>query len=201
MDIDVVEDTVYLDIPLTLVTTPKEINQGMGLKTFTRSLARRKKTTIIGQQASDAEEEISHYSLYNCDTPEELKESYAHHTDTRDTIRNFYYNKSNIKRKRRLKLSKRRYYDKSASVERKFSGSNKPIMFIGDRDHGFGSKIKGHQKFGGFIKQDKHGQNTPTLITNEYNSSQTCLFRFNKLSHPVSVTTNKFLLQEELLSA
>lgn len=64
-------------------------------------------------------------------------------------------------------------------------------MFIGDRGHGFGSCIKGHQRFGGFKKQNKHGQNTPTLITNEYNSSQTCLFCFNKLSHPVSAVTNK----------
>ncbi|KAI9264659.1 hypothetical protein EDC94DRAFT_605976 [Helicostylum pulchrum] len=30
-------------------------------------------------------------------------------------------------------------------------------MFTGDRGHGIGSSIKGHQRFGGFQKQNKHG--------------------------------------------
>ncbi|KAF1801365.1 hypothetical protein V8B55DRAFT_1130901 [Mucor lusitanicus] len=30
------------------------------------------------------------------------------------------------------------------------------------------------------------GMDIPTIITNEYNSSQTCLFCFRKLCHPVS---------------
>ncbi|KAI9260951.1 hypothetical protein EDC94DRAFT_610358 [Helicostylum pulchrum] len=54
----------------------------------------------------------------------------------------------------------------------------------------------GHQRFGGFQKQNKHGQNTPTLVTNEYNSSQTCLFCFDKLSHPVSVTADKITISK-----
>ncbi|EPB84660.1 hypothetical protein HMPREF1544_08603 [Mucor circinelloides 1006PhL] len=51
--------------------------------------------------------------------------------------------------------------------------------------HGVGSRIKGHQRFGGTWKQEIHGRYTPTVITNEYNSSQTCLFCFRKLSHPL----------------
>lgn len=51
-------------------------------------------------------------------------------------------------------------------------------MSIGDRDHRIGSLVKGHQRFGGFQKQNQHGRNTPTIIANEYNS----LFCFNKLS-------------------
>ncbi|KAI9256864.1 hypothetical protein EDC94DRAFT_616002 [Helicostylum pulchrum] len=67
-------------------------------------------------------------------------------------------------------------------------------MFIGDRGHGIVSSIKGHQRFGGFQKQNKHGQNTLTLVTNEYNSSQTCLFCFDKLFHPVSATADKITI-------
>ena len=59
------------------------------------------------------------------------------------------------------------------------------MMFVGDRGHGVGSRIKGHQRFGGTWKQEIHGRYTPTVITNEYNSSQTCLFCFRKLSHPL----------------
>ncbi|KAI8054903.1 hypothetical protein BDF21DRAFT_349641 [Thamnidium elegans] len=71
-------------------------------------------------------------------------------------------------------------------------------MLIGDRDHGFGSAIKRHQRFSDSKKQKKkQGKSTPTLITNEYNSSQTCLFCFNKLSHPVSTTANKISAASE----
>lgn len=190
MDIDVAEDKAYLDLPPTLVTTPRDINQGTGLKTYTRSLTRKKKTTLIGHQVLDAEEELSRHSLYNSKTPEELEESYTIHTNARNILREFYYSRSNCSNKRRLELKKRRYYDKNAAFERKFSGKNNPVMFVGDRGFGIGSSIKGHQRFGGFQKQDRHGRNTATLITNEYNSSQTCLFCFNKLSHPVSAADN-----------
>ncbi|KAG2228782.1 hypothetical protein INT48_000916 [Thamnidium elegans] len=182
MDVDDVEDMVYLQLPPTLVITSKYMNQGTGLKTYSRSLIRKKKTTLIGHQELDGEEELSRHSLYHCDTPEELEQSYTRYANARDTQRKFYYNRSNCNRKRRIKLSKRQYCDKTAK---------KPIMFIGDRDHGIGSFIKGHRRFGGFKKQNKHGQNTSTLITNEYNSSQTWLFCFNKLSRPVSAAADK----------
>ncbi|KAI8064880.1 hypothetical protein BDF21DRAFT_454989 [Thamnidium elegans] len=162
MDVDDVEDIVYLQLPPTLVITSKYMNQGTGLKTYSRSLIRKKKTTLIGHQELDGEEELSRHSLYHCDTPEELEQSYTRYANARDTQRKFYYNRSNCNRKRRIKLSKRQYCDKTAK---------KPIMFIGDRDHGIGSFIKGHRRFGGFKKQNKHGQNTSTLITNEDKAS------------------------------
>ncbi|KAI8643815.1 hypothetical protein BD408DRAFT_384896 [Parasitella parasitica] len=64
-------------------------------------------------------------------------------------------------------------------------------MFVGDRGHGFGSRIKGHRQFGGFWKQQRHSRYTPTLITNEHNTSQTCVFCFHKLSHPVAALNGK----------
>jgi hypothetical protein len=71
-----------------------------------------------------------------------------------------------------------------AAQERAFTQSKAPIMFIGDRGHGVRSIIKGHQRFGGHWKEKIHGRYTSSLITNEHNSSQTCLFCFKKLAHP-----------------
>ncbi|KAG2229823.1 hypothetical protein INT48_008267 [Thamnidium elegans] len=59
-------------------------------------------------------------------------------------------------------------------------------------------KRKRRDNVGEFKKQNKHGQNTLTLITNEYNSSQTCLFCFNKLSHLVSAATDKISIRRGL---
>ncbi|KAI8641969.1 hypothetical protein BD408DRAFT_483137 [Parasitella parasitica] len=64
-------------------------------------------------------------------------------------------------------------------------------MFVGDRGHGFGSRIKGHRQFDGFWKQQRHGRYTPTLITSEPNKSQTCAFCFHKLFHPVAALNGK----------
>ncbi|KAI9486852.1 MAG: hypothetical protein EXX96DRAFT_475266 [Benjaminiella poitrasii] len=54
-----------------------------------------------------------------------------------------------------------------------------------------GSRLKGHLKYGGNWKPFKNSFYTSVLITNEYNSSQTCLFCYKKLTHPVGAMTNK----------
>ncbi|KAI9482747.1 MAG: hypothetical protein EXX96DRAFT_453159, partial [Benjaminiella poitrasii] len=64
-------------------------------------------------------------------------------------------------------------------------------MFVGDRGLGIGSRLKGHLKYGGNWKPVKNSLFTPVLVTNEHNSSQTCLFCYKKLSHPVGAMTNK----------
>lgn len=56
-------------------------------------------------------------------------------------------------------------------------------MFIGDRGFGVGSNIKKHQRVGGTWKGKLRGSNTKVFVTNEYNSSQTCLYCYRKLSH------------------
>lgn len=72
-DVDHVDDKEYLTLPPTLTVTPKEMNEGLGLKSYTRSLARKKNSTLSGHLVLDAEEELSKHSLQNCNTPEELK--------------------------------------------------------------------------------------------------------------------------------
>ncbi|KAI8091641.1 hypothetical protein BDF21DRAFT_376460 [Thamnidium elegans] len=62
-------------------------------------------------------------------------------------------------------------------------------MFVGDRGYGIGSTIKGHARQGGLWKPKKHSLYSSVCITNEHNSSQTCIFCFKKLFHPISTTT------------
>ncbi|CEP18628.1 hypothetical protein [Parasitella parasitica] len=59
-------------------------------------------------------------------------------------------------------------------------------MLIGNRGHCVGSSIKGHWRFGGHWKEERHARYTPVLITNEHNTSQTCIFCFRKLLHPIA---------------
>ncbi|KAI9477872.1 MAG: hypothetical protein EXX96DRAFT_484224 [Benjaminiella poitrasii] len=64
-------------------------------------------------------------------------------------------------------------------------------MFVGDRGLGIGSRLKGHLRYGGNWKPVKNSLYTSVLVTNEHNSSQTCLFCYKKLTHPVGAMTNK----------
>jgi hypothetical protein len=57
-------------------------------------------------------------------------------------------------------------------------------MFIGDRGYGYGSKIKGHRRFGGFWKQKIHSKYTTVLVTNENKTSQICVYCFSSIVHP-----------------
>ncbi|KAG2202176.1 hypothetical protein INT46_007691 [Mucor plumbeus] len=167
-------DTYNLEcmkLPLSLTIGPKEINQGSGLASYTKSIVQKKKSKIEGHAVLDEEEKLSNYSLYQCQTVGELQEAISHHCNAREKLRSFYYSNSQCKQRRRLELKKRRFYDKLAADERKSSSAKRPIMMIGDRGYGIGSRIKKHQRFGGHWKESRHGLYTPTLITNEYNSS------------------------------
>ncbi len=57
-------------------------------------------------------------------------------------------------------------------------------MFIGNRGYGYGSRIKGHRRFGSFWKQKIHSKYTTVLLTNESKTSQTCVFCFSTIVHP-----------------
>ncbi|CEP14460.1 hypothetical protein [Parasitella parasitica] len=80
----------------------------------------------------------------------------------------------------RLKTPKNKPQEQQRPVAQTSSGSDDK----GDRGHAVVSPFKGHLRFGGHWKELCHSRYTPTLITNEHNSSQTCLWCFSKLSHP-----------------
>ncbi|CEP18896.1 hypothetical protein [Parasitella parasitica] len=144
----------------------------------------------------EAEKLLSGCSIHQSTTTEELDRNYQEHEQCRESVRSFYYSNNQCKRRRHLELSKKRAHDRIAAAERKASGFKEGgkalVMFVGDSGHGLGSHIKGHQRVGGTWKQEIHGRYTPTVITNEYNSSQTCLFCFRKLCHPWKTIGDKF---------
>lgn len=57
-------------------------------------------------------------------------------------------------------------------------------MLIGDRGHCIGSRIKGHNRYGGKWKEIIQAQNTYVCVTNEHMTSQICVFCYNPLHHP-----------------
>ncbi|RCH89595.1 hypothetical protein CU097_009212 [Rhizopus azygosporus] len=72
--------------------------------------------------------------------------------------------------------------------ERRYATSSKKvklIMFIDGRGLDIGPRIKGYMRYGGHWKPLKHSLYTSVCITNEYNTSQTCIYCFQKLSHQV----------------
>jgi len=195
MEIDDIVPAACLKLPESHTVGPQQIAQRTGLTSYMSSLVNKKKRTAAGHQVMEAEERLSGCSIHQSTTVEELDRNYQVHEQCRESVRSFYYSNNQCKRRRHLELSKRRAHDRIAAAEQKASGSKEGgkalVMFIGDRGHGVGSRIKGHQRFGGTWKQEIHGRYTPTVITNEYNSSQTCLFCFRKLSHPMKATDGK----------
>jgi hypothetical protein len=58
-------------------------------------------------------------------------------------------------------------------------------MLIGDKGTCVGSRIKGFLRYGGKWKQRTQGKYTNVCITDEYMTSQTYLYCFSKLDHPI----------------
>lgn len=152
----------------------------------------RAKDSDTGVPVQEIEEELSRHSFVHAKNVQEIDNMYNVYLQHRDQLRNFYYSTSRTKKKRTYELQRRKYIDNLCSMERKYAAFDKktnPIMFIGDRGYGFGSPIKGHLRCGGHWKPIVHSRYTSICITNEHNTSQTCLFCFSKTSHPFRKTT------------
>ncbi|KAL7324571.1 hypothetical protein PS15p_209750 [Mucor circinelloides] len=68
---------------------------------------------------------------------------------------------------------------------------NVPLSFVGDRGYDINSPIKGHMRCGSAWKAKKHIHYGSVIINNEHDTSQTCLFRYSKTSHPQELVTKK----------
>lgn len=62
---------------------------------------------------------------------------------------------------------------------------NKLLMFIGNRGTGASSRIKGLRRYGGKWKENIHSEAVNVCLANENMTSQTCVFCFNRLNHPL----------------
>ncbi|KAL0095657.1 hypothetical protein F4703DRAFT_1789314 [Phycomyces blakesleeanus] len=112
--------------------------------------------------------------------------------DQRRSLRDFYNSPKIINKKRHVEIQQHRYRHHLCRRERlelkhsenKLSSKKPLILFIGDRGTGTGSRIKGFRKYGGKWKQNINGEAVNVCITNECNTSQTCIFCFSPLTNP-----------------
>ncbi|KAF1802593.1 hypothetical protein FB192DRAFT_1281205 [Mucor lusitanicus] len=127
---------------------------------YHKALKQQKKTTLCGRRAATAEQLLSTNSLHSCSTPYELEECVSIHKDNRDAIRSFYYSATQSKKTHQLEWNKQRGQDRIASKERQALAKRDTVrvMFVGDRGHGYGSAIKGHLRFGGHWKEERHAR-------------------------------------------
>ncbi|ORE18855.1 hypothetical protein BCV71DRAFT_234551 [Rhizopus microsporus] len=105
----------------------------------------------------------------------------------RDELRSFYYSNA-----RKRKFIGRLCSNEKRSMCKQSQNTSKKlllVMFVGDRGLCIGSKIKGFLKYGGNWKLNKNSFYTTVCITNEHNTSQTCLFCFKKLLNSYRLAT------------
>ncbi|CAO3656432.1 unnamed protein product [Mucor fragilis] len=98
---------------------------------------------------------------------------------------------STCRAQQRYEFQKCRFIDKLCVKERNHVIKKKPIFFVGDRGYGINLRIKGHFRCGGIWKSKIHAEYCRVLITNEHNTSQTCVFCFSKTSHSLKLVTKK----------
>jgi hypothetical protein len=82
-----------------------------------------------------------------------------------------------------------RFRSRVCSNERSFcsgtSGQGSLIMFIGDKETCVGSTLKGHLRYGGRWKPKLHAVSPLVKFTNKHKASQTCMYCFNPIMHPL----------------
>lgn len=159
-----------------------------------QQIIRNKKKSIVGQEVQKLEIDLSKVDILSAQTTADIDCWYDKQKSSRGLSRDFYYSPKQMKRSRTYELQKQKYIDRLCSKEREYVSSSEnttPIMFVGDRGYGIGSAIKGHSRQGGVWKPRKHSLYTSVCITNEHNTSQTCLFCFEKLFHPITTWINK----------
>lgn len=196
VDICVDLNVLFNPPPKTMTIDAKDIQHRSGDKAFSQHLTRMKKRTTNGQLVIAAEQQLSRAHLPSA-TLANVDQVITNITQHRDLLRSFYYSESVNRRKRRQVKRRKRYLDIICSDEREFinGGRDKEkgavVLFVGDRGYATGSRIKGFLRYGGKWKPFLHARYTTTLITNEHNTSQTCVYCFQKTMHPTSMTNGK----------
>ncbi|KAI8352166.1 hypothetical protein EDC96DRAFT_577465 [Choanephora cucurbitarum] len=155
-------------------------------------LALMKKNSL---QVAEAEAALSRQNFTTVKNEEDVWNAYRCLQDNKNVVRSFYQNtkmkKSDMRREMFMKKSKDRIFARErlwlnpkveAIKDRKGkqkAGHRPPqkqlIMMIGDRGMDVGSRIKQHLRYGGIWKQNNHACYTTVSITNENNTSQTCV--------------------------
>ncbi|KAG2197763.1 hypothetical protein INT46_005749, partial [Mucor plumbeus] len=182
----------FVPLSYTLTINSDDIYHRSGNKSFLKSLERKKKRTMKGQKVLDAEEELSDSQLSEA-TSSTLGQLTQPYFQYRGLMREFYYSNTITNKRRSKELRRQKFLDQACSNERIFINQGQrgnTIAFVGDRGYSVGSRIKGFNKYSGKWKPQNHSRYISAIITNEYNTSQTCIYCFHKTTHPVHIVDN-----------
>ncbi|KAJ2958889.1 hypothetical protein NQZ79_g5568 [Umbelopsis isabellina] len=147
-----------------------------------RILARkRERRKSNSPKVQEAEKKLSTCSTEEANNVADVLQRHQIGQEQRQELREFYYSKRQKKEHHTAHLLLGRAYDRIASKERRFiaghsKGKKTPCaaMCIGQAGTGVGSRIGGHQRYGGSQLRRRHRRYAVVAMTNEHNSSQTC---------------------------
>lgn len=182
----------FFTLPTSFKVYAREVQYGTGALSRKKKLEKDKKQTDLDITA--IENNMRENSIQQATTFEDLEHRYKEQIRNRNNFRRFYYSKNRSNQQYTYELQKTKYIDRLCSREREFlkqDRKNCMIMFVGDRGEGIGSRIKGFLKYGGKWKPKIHSRYCSVCVTNEHNTSQTCMFCYNKLLHPSKIMTKK----------
>jgi hypothetical protein len=179
-------------LPKSFKIKGADIDHFSGQKKLRKKLERLKRCQSY-KEVAEGEQELAKVGYRHVFGIQYFNTALEHYKQLRKKSRQVYFGKPIMKAKRRYERQKNTYIDRLCAEERRFAGGEKvaPVMFIGDRGHGFGSRLKGYKKYGGHWKQKKHSSYTSAIITNEYHTSQICVFCFGFLQHPMKKVVDK----------
>jgi hypothetical protein len=140
-----------------------------------RKKLERSKRINNGREVRDIEVNLSKVSLHDAKSVSNLEQRYNQFKEAKKSLRDFYYSQARLKDTRHYKLQKRKVLDQLCSEEWSYvTGRSKkePVLFVGDRGYGVGSRIKSFLKYGGTWKPKTHSMYTTVRVTNENNTSR-----------------------------
>jgi hypothetical protein len=151
-----------------------------------KHLERLKKYSNRGKEVVVAEKQMSKSSIESVSSPEQAIKVHTEKKKHSDILRQFYYSNKIMSIDKSVQLWNSKCRDRLCAQERKSVEQNGKhlVMLIGDRGFGYGSRITGFNRYGGKWKHEIHGNYTTVAITNEYKTSQTCVYCFAPIIHP-----------------
>ncbi|ORE05628.1 hypothetical protein BCV72DRAFT_229513 [Rhizopus microsporus var. microsporus] len=150
------ENVSYLDLPNSFKVKSEDVDFGCGNWRRRKKLERDKKKTAEGQTVQSIENNLSKFSIHHAVSIEEIQEVLSQQYAAYDILRTFYYSSKRIKEERTKQIQQKRFKLRLCTSERQFivdqndqQSKTKPVMLIGDKGTGVGSRIKGFLRYGG----------------------------------------------------
>ncbi|KAI8047264.1 hypothetical protein BDF21DRAFT_352407, partial [Thamnidium elegans] len=145
--------------PKPLTVNAGDIDLCGGHWRLRRKVEREKRTTDVGQFATQMERNLAENRFSKAIAVQETKRAYREQIVSREQLREFYGSRKKASAKSKVEILGYKFRSHLFTQERKEMkyGNKHMVMFIGDRGTGAGSTIKGYRQYGGTWKQKIHG--------------------------------------------